>query len=172
MVARAKGWKLHFQEGLAERLRSPADRTAFVKAMTEATKLSPQAIYKWLARQQISDENLHFGLDYVSLRLYGTFVPAGYKPPEDGRRRRRSDSVHEAAQGYEVPLPTGAQMAARWDRLPSAVKGFLLAQIESIEGLHQANPELARLMFSAPNGDGYKKWEASVTKSEARKPRS
>ena len=178
MVERADNWKTTFRAEIERRLKGEGSRAKFVREITDEAGPyrcgTRQAVYKWLRSGQISDENLkevarYFEVDYGQLRLYGKFVPEADAPAQRAENRRRTDVIREAAAGYDVPLPGGAQIAARWDALPKPVQGFLLSQIESFEALAEANGELTKMMFTPAPGEKYKAWEASVARAASKR---
>lgn len=174
MVEHKKGWPAAFVENFAAHLRTTKrDKAAIIGVLMARKIASRQAIDKWFKTGQILDVNLAhvaevLGVDYGELRLHARFVKPGAPPPTGGAvgNRRLSDRIAEAAAGYHVSgLPTGREIAKRWDKLPSPVQAFLLHQIDSVERLIETNGTLADLMFKPPANGTYQGFEQVLEQS-------
>lgn len=170
MVVRQVGFKAAFLEGFERYLKSVGKtKTDVVRDLAHKEDgkggiASRQAIGRWFREGRIQDKNLkvlatYLAVDYEQLRLHGAFVPAGQGRPPDTDRRRKGIKEPVAASYLAADLPTGRQMAARWDALPVAVRGFLLYQIQNIEQLGKANSILHNYAFMPPTSPGYSAWE-------------
>lgn len=174
MVAGKKSWPAAFLEGFEAHLKTTKrDKAAVIAALVARKAASRQGVDKWFKTGQIRDANLAvvaevLGVDYGELRLHARFVkprPAAAASGGSASNRRLADRIAEAAAGYAVTgLPTGREIAKRWDHLPSPVQAFLLHQIDAYERLIETNGSLANLMFNAPAKPEYQEFEQTLAK--------
>lgn len=60
--------------------------------------------------------------------------------------------------------PMAASVAARWDQLPAAMQAYLVRQIDLYEAFAEAQPGLAKLLFTAPTKANYREVERGIEK--------